>query len=50
MRVQWHVISLLVIVLLSEMTALAAFGEKPAEPTVSRVEVVLAHHYRGGSG
>ncbi|MGQ0556270.1 MAG: hypothetical protein ACT4PN_10065 [Nitrospiraceae bacterium] len=39
-------ISLLLIVLLSEMTALAAFGEKPAAPTVSRVEVVLAYQYR----
>ena len=46
MRVQWRVISLLLIVLLSERAALAAFEEKPAEPTVSRVEVVLAHHYR----
>jgi hypothetical protein len=46
MRVQWHVISLLLIVLLSELTALAAFGEKPAAPTVSRVEVVLAYQYR----
>ena len=46
MRIQWHVISLLFIVLLSEMTTLSAFGEKPAAPTVSRVEVVLAYHYR----
>lgn len=46
MRIQWHVISLLLMVLLSEMTVLAAFGEKLAEPTVSRVEVVLAYHYR----
>lgn len=46
MRVQWHVISLLLMVLLSDITVLAALGEKTAEPTVSRVEVVLAYHYR----
>ncbi len=46
MRIRWHVIGLLPIVLLGEITVLAAFGEVAAVQTVSRVEVVLAHHYR----
>ncbi|MBH0201913.1 MAG: hypothetical protein HP496_06340 [Nitrospira sp.] len=46
MRLRRHVIGLLLIALVSEITVLAAFGEKPTAPGVSRVEVVLAYHYR----
>lgn len=47
MRLRPHLLGLILVALMSEVTALAAFGEKPSTPTVSRVEVVLAHHYRG---
>jgi MoxR-like ATPase len=46
MRLWPHIIGLLLIALVSEISVLAAFGEKPVTPTVSRVEVVLAYHYR----
>jgi hypothetical protein len=46
MRLWPHIIGLLLIALVSEMSVLAAFGQKPAAPTVSRVEVVLAYHLR----
>lgn len=46
MRVGWYFIGLLLIALASDITALAAFGEVTAGQTVSRVEVVLANHYR----
>jgi hypothetical protein len=46
MRLWPHIIGLLLIALVSEMSVLAAFGEKPVAPTVSRVEVVLAYHFR----
>jgi len=46
MRVRWYVIGLLLISLKSDITALTAFGEVTTGQTVSRVEVVLANHYR----
>lgn len=46
MRVRRYVVGLLLIVLQSEITVLAAFGEVAAVQAVSRVEAVLAHHYR----
>lgn len=46
MRLWPHIIGLLLIALVSEMSVLVAFGEKPVAPTVSRVEVVLAYHFR----
>ncbi len=46
MRLWPNIIGLLLLALVSEMTVLAAFGEKPAAPMVSRVEVVLAYHFR----
>lgn len=41
-----QVIGLLFILLASEIFTLGAFGETPAAPTVSRVEVVLANQHR----
>lgn len=46
MRLRPYIVGLLLLALVSEMTVLVAFGEKPVAPTVSRVEVVLAYHYR----
>ena len=46
MRLQRYFIGLVLMALVSELTALAAFGEKLPVPAVSRVEVVLANHYR----
>jgi hypothetical protein len=41
-----HVISLLIIALVSDITAFSAVSEKPSMTAVSRVEVVLAYQYR----
>lgn len=46
MRLRRHFIGLILIALVSEITALPSFGEKPSAPAVSRVEVVLATQYR----
>lgn len=46
MPLRRHVIGVILIALASDMTVLAASGEKSSVPTVSRVEVVLANHYR----
>ena len=46
MRLPWSFIGLLLMSLVSDMTVSAAAGEVTATQTVSRVEVVLANHYR----
>lgn len=47
MRLQRPISGLILIVLISAITGLCAFGEVISTPTVSRVEVVLANQYRG---
>ena len=47
MHLHRHLIALILIVLISEITSLGAFGDVTSAPTVSRVEVVLANQYRG---
>ena len=46
MRVRWYIIGLLLIAMVSDITALEVCGEVTTVQTVSRVEVVLANHYR----
>ena len=47
MRCRRHVIGLILVALVSEITPIASFGSETAKPEVSRVEVVLANQYRG---
>lgn len=46
MRLQAYVLTLGLVALLSAIPCLSAFGEGSAVQAVSRVEVVLAYHYR----
>jgi hypothetical protein len=46
MHLQRSLICLILVVLVSEIASLGAFGEVTSAPTVSRVEVVLAYQYR----
>jgi len=46
MRLRRHLLGLIVIALVSDITVVSVFGEKPPVSAVSRVEVVLANQYR----